>query len=254
MLEVRRLTKRFTGLVAVDNVSFSLLPGEVSGYLGPNGSGKSTTVKMLTGLLAPTSGEILFQGRNIKDNPIEYKRRLGYVPEEPFLYPYLTGPEYLELTGRLRGLPEELLKHKIDGFIELFSLRTNRYSPLASYSKGMRQKILISAALMHDPDVLIFDEPLSGLDVTAALVFRDLVGRLAQDGKIILFSSHVLEVVERICSRVIILHRGKMVAHETVEALRELMKLPSLEDIFNQLVMQEDPGQLAADMIAVMKL
>jgi ABC-2 type transport system ATP-binding protein len=118
----------------------------------------------------------------------------------------------------------------------------------------MRQKILISAALMHDPDVLIFDEPLSGLDVTAALVFRDLVARLAQEGKTILFSSHVLEVVERICSRVVILHRGKMVADETVEALRGLMKLPSLEEIFNQLVMQDDPGQLAADMIAVMKL
>jgi ABC-2 type transport system ATP-binding protein len=254
MIEVRGLTKRFAGLVAVDNVSFTLASGEVTGYLGPNGSGKSTTVKMLTGLLAPTSGQILFQGRNIKDNLIEYKRHLGYVPEEPFLYAYLTGPEYLELTGRLRGLPENVLKRKIDGFIELFSLRTNRYSPLSSYSKGMRQKILISAALMHDPEVLIFDEPLSGLDVTAALVFRDLVKRLGEDGKTILFSSHVLAVVERICSRVVILHRGKMVAHETVEALRGLMKLPSLEDIFNQLVMQDDPGQLAADMIAVMKL
>jgi ABC-2 type transport system ATP-binding protein len=226
MLEVRGLTKRYPGLVAVNDVSFTIPPGEVRGYLGPNGSGKSTTVKMITGLLAPTMGDILFQGRNIKDNLIEYKRRLGYVPEEPFLYPYLTGPEYLELTGRLRGLPEALLKRKIGGLIELFGLGTSRYSPLSAYSKGMRQKILISAALLHNPDVLIFDEPLSGLDVTAALVFRDLVKQLADEGKTILFSSHVMEAVERICTHVTILHKGKVVAHDSVAALRELMKLP----------------------------
>lgn len=254
MIEVRGLTKRYPGLVAVDNVSFVFPPGVVSGYLGPNGSGKSTTVKMITGLLPPTTGEILFEGRNIKQDLIAYKRRLGYVPEEPFLYPYLTGPEYLELTGRLRGLPERLLKAKIDGFIELFGLRTNRYSPLSAYSKGMRQKVLISAALLHNPDVLIFDEPLSGLDVTAAMVFRDLVKQLAQEGKTILFTSHVLEVVERICSRVTILHRGKIVAHDSVEALRGLMQLPSLEEIFAQLVMQENRAVLAANMVSVMKL
>jgi ABC-2 type transport system ATP-binding protein len=254
MLEVRGLTKRYPGLTAVDNVSFTIPPGEVRGYLGPNGSGKSTTVKMITGLLSPTMGEILFQGRDIKEDLIAYKRRLGYVPEEPFLYAYLTGPEYLQLTGRLRGLPEALLKRKIDGFIELFGLRTNRYSPLSAYSKGMRQKILISAALLHNPDVLIFDEPLSGLDVTAALVFRDLVKQLAEEGKTILFSSHVMEVVERICTHVTILHRGKVVAHDSVAALRGLMHLPSLEEIFAQLVMQDDPGRTAADMVAVMRL
>lgn len=254
MLEVRGLTKRYPGLVAVNDVSFTVPAGEVRGYLGPNGSGKSTTVKMITGLLSPSMGEILFQGRNIKDDIIAYKRRLGYVPEEPFLYPYLTGPEYLELTGRLRGLPEALLKRKIDGFIDLFGLRTSRYSPLSAYSKGMRQKTLICAALLHNPDVLIFDEPLSGLDVTAALVFRDLVKQLAAEGKTILFSSHVMEAVERICSHVTILHRGTVVAHDSVAALRGLMKLPSLEEIFAQLVMQEDPGQTAAEMVAVMKL
>ena len=254
MLEVRGLTKRYPGLVAVNDVSFTIPPGEVRGYLGPNGSGKSTTVKMITGLLSPTIGDILFQGRNIKHDLIAYKRRLGYVPEEPFLYPYLTGPEYLELTGRLRGLPEALLKRKIGGFIELFGLGTSRYSPLSAYSKGMRQKILISAALLHNPDLLVFDEPLSGLDVTAALVFRDLVKQLAEEGKTILFSSHVMEAVERICTHVTILHKGKVVAHDSVAALRELMKLPSLEDIFAQLVMQDDPGRTAADMVAVMKL
>ena len=254
MLEVRNLTKKYPGLVAVNDVSFTIPPGEVRGYLGPNGSGKSTTVKMITGLLSPTLGEILFEGRDIKHDLISYKRRLGYVPEEPFLYPYLTGPEYLELTGRLRGLPEALLKRKIDGLIKLFGLGTSRYSPLSAYSKGMRQKILISAALLHNPDVLVFDEPLSGLDVTAALVFRDLVKQLADEGKTILFSSHVMEAVERICTHVTILHKGKVVAHDSVAALRELMKLPSLEDIFAQLVMQEDPGRTAADMVAVMKL
>lgn len=253
MLEVIGLSKRFGATAAVDNVSFTVSPYEVLGYLGPNGSGKSTTVKMLTGLLPPTSGEIRLDGRRIQDGPVGYKRRLGYVPEEPHIYSYLTGPEYLRLLGGLRGMPAAKLENRIEGFLSLLSLWPHRFTPISSYSKGMKQKVLITAALLHDPDVLIFDEPLSGLDVTTALVFRSLLEKLAARGKIILYSSHVLEVVEKACHRVMILRRGRVAAHDSVEHLRDLMKAPSLEDIFSQLVLHEDPEQMAREMVAVMQ-
>jgi len=253
MLEARGLTKCYSAIPAVDEVSFTIRPGEVLGYLGPNGSGKTTTVSMLTGLLQPTRGHIFFDGRNIKDHLIEYKKRLGYVPEEPHVYPYLSGREYLELVGRLRSVPQKLLDQKISDLLHLFNLHSDRHTLISSYSKGMKQKILISAALLDNPEVLIFDEPLSGLDVTSALVLKNLVRALAGQGKIILYSSHVLEVVEKVCSHVLILRRGVMVANDSVEHLRELMETPSLEDIFAQLVLQEDTEKIAADIVEVMK-
>src|SRR5436189_3524731 len=148
MLEVKGLTKRYGRAPAVSDVTFSIKPYQVLGYLGPNGSGKSTTVKMLTGLLEPTFGNIFFDGQDIRDHLIEYKRRLGYVPEEPHIYPYLTGREYLELVGRLRSMPAKPLERKIDDLLQLFSLYPHRHSPISSYSKGMKQKVLISAALL----------------------------------------------------------------------------------------------------------
>jgi ABC-2 type transport system ATP-binding protein len=253
VLEIKGLTKRYSSIAVVNGVSFVLKPGEVTGYLGPNGSGKSTTAKMLTGLVQPTVGQILLNGSDIQEDLIEYKRRLGYVPEEPDLYPYLSGREYLQLIGRLRLLSEKTLDRKIDGFLELFSLHRHRDAPISSYSKGMRQKILISGALLHNPDIVVFDEPESGLDVTSALILRNLVRSLAQDGKIVLYSSHILEVVEKVCSRVIILHKGAVVANDSVERLRDLMKLPSLEDIFSQLVFQENPEKIATEIVEVMK-
>jgi len=253
MLEVRNLTKRYTTTTAVDDVSFIVKPFEVLGYLGPNGSGKSTTVNIVTGLLEPTGGEVLFDGRSIQDNLIEYKRRLGYVPESPHLYPHLSGTEYLQLTGRLRGLEKRQLDAKIEEVLTLFGLGAARHARIASYSKGMRQKVLISAALLHNPDILVFDEPLSGLDVTSALVFRNLVKRLAEGGKIVLYSSHVLEVVEKICTHVMILRTGRVVANDTVENLRNLMKLPSLEDIFSELVLEQDIETTANAIVDVMK-
>ena len=253
MLEVRGLAKRFTTTTAIEDVSFTVKPFEVLGYLGPNGSGKSTTVNILTGLLEPTRGEVLFEGRSIQSQLIEYKRRLGYVPEQPHLYPHLTGREYLQLAGRLRGLGRRTLDKKIDDLLQLFALGAARHSPIASYSKGMRQKVLISSALLHNPDVLVFDEPLSGLDVTTALVFRNLVKSLAREGKMILYSSHVLEVVEKICTHVMILRKGHVVANDSVEGLRNLMKLPSLEDIFSELVLEQDIETTANAIVDVMK-
>jgi ABC-2 type transport system ATP-binding protein len=251
MLEARQLSKRFHGITVVDNVSFTLRPGEVVGYLGPNGSGKTTTARMLTGLLEPSAGRVEFRGRDIQTDLIAYRRLLGYVPEEPHLYPFLSGREYLDLVGQLRELPGSLLERKATALLELFGLTDAAEQAIASYSKGMKQKILIIAALLHDPDVLLFDEPESGLDVTAALVLRHLVRLLAARGKAILYSSHVLEVVERVCPRAIVLHQGRIVADDEMGQLRSLRQARSLEDVFAQLALQVDPERTAADIAAV---
>jgi ABC-2 type transport system ATP-binding protein len=246
-LQVQSLTKRYRRVPVVNEVSFSVKSGEVTGYLGPNGSGKSTTVKMLTGLVEPSGGHILFDGEDVRRDLIGFKRRLGYVPEEAHVYPALSGMEYLQLMGRLRELPERVVNAKATELLNLFSLYLHRHAPLASYSKGMKQRVLISAALLHDPEILIFDEPLSGLDVSSALLFKHLVAELASRGKIILYISHVLEVVERICAKVIIIYKGQIKAEDSVSRLRDLMHLPSLEEIFTQLVQHEDMEAVAKD-------
>src|SRR5215203_6019757 len=185
MLEVRGLGKFYAGIPAVKDVNFTLGRGGVLGLLGPNGSGKSTTVSMVTSLLEPTTGQILLNGESITISPLEYKARIGYVPEEAHLYTYLTGPEYLELIGQLRGLDPRVLREKIDAFITVFGLDDDRHATMSAYSKGMRQKILISAALLHDPEIIVLDEPNSGLDVTSSLVLRSVLRALAADGRII---------------------------------------------------------------------
>ena len=240
MLQADRLTKYYSGIPAIRDVSFSVQPGQVLGYLGPNGSGKSTTVKLLTGLLEASSGSVLYNGTSISDQLLEYRRELGYVPEEAHVYSYLTGPEFLSLIGRLRSLPEALLQRRIADLLEIWGLTDARYTQLASYSKGMRQKVLISAALLHNPKVIILDEPDAGLDVTALLVLRAVVARLAAQGRIVMYSSHVLSTVETICSDVIILHEGQIVANDAIGRLRDLMSLPSLEQVFRKLAVHTD--------------
>jgi ABC-2 type transport system ATP-binding protein len=248
MLELRHVTKRFSGIPAVDDVSFSARPGEVTGYLGPNGSGKSTTMKMVTALIDMTAGHILFQGKPIQDDLMAYKRRMGYVPEEPQLYTHLSGAEYLTMVAQLRDLPDKEASERIDGLLHLFSLHDDRHASISGYSKGMRQKVLIIAALLHNPDLILLDEPFSGLDVASALVLRSLIAELAARGKVVLFSSHELDTVERICSRVVILHRGKLVADDSIERLRSLMELPTLEDIFSKLAVEQDTASIARQM------
>ena len=255
MLELRGVSKLFSGIPAVDDVTFSARAGEVTGYLGPNGSGKSTTMKMITGLMEMTSGEILFEGQPIQRDLIAYKQRMGYVPEEPHLYSHLTGLEYLSMVALLRNLPVKPAAEKIDGLLRLFSLHGDRHAPISAYSKGMRQKVLLAAALLHNPDLILLDEPFSGLDVGSALVLRSLIRELAARGKVILFSSHELETVERISSRIVILHRGKIVADDSIERLRVLMELPTLEGIFSQLAVEQDTAAVSreiADLILSM--
>jgi ABC-2 type transport system ATP-binding protein len=247
VLELRNVSKLYAGIPAVDQVSFCAAAGEVTGYLGPNGSGKSTTMKMITGVIEPTAGEIRFRGLPIQRDWIAYKQALGYVPEEPHLYPHLTGLEYLELVTQLRGLSAPVAAKRIDGLLRVFGLHGDRQAPISSYSKGMRQKVLLSAALMHSPDLILLDEPFSGLDVGSALVLRSLIQELAARGKVVLFSSHELDTVERVCSRVVILHNGRIVADDSIERLRTLMKVPTLEDIFSQLAVEQNTAAMSRD-------
>jgi ABC-2 type transport system ATP-binding protein len=251
-LDLRNVSKRYSGIPAVDNVSFSAHAGEVTGYLGANGSGKSTTMKMITGLIEWNAGDILFAGQSISDDPIAWKTRVGYVPEEPHLYTHLTGLEYLVMVAQLRKLPAGRTSATIDGLLHLLALHADRDVPISAYSKGMRQKVLLAAALMHNPDLILLDEPFSGLDVGSSLILRSLIQELSARGKVVLFSSHELETVERICSRVVILHHGRIVADDSIEKLRALMSLGSLEDIFSQLAVEQDTAAISrqiADLI-----
>jgi ABC-2 type transport system ATP-binding protein len=247
VLEVRNVSKRFAGISAVEDVSFTARAGEITGYLGPNGSGKSTTMKMITGLIEMSSGTILFNGEPIRRDLISFKQRLGYVPEEPHLYAHLSGLEYLVMVGQLRNLPDKPAAERIDGLLHLFSLHGDRHSSISAYSKGMRQKVLLIAALLHNPDLILLDEPFSGLDVSSGLILRSLIQELAARGKVVLFSSHELETVERVCSHIVILHRGKIVADDSIERLRKLMELPTLEKIFSQLAIEQNTTAISRE-------
>lgn len=253
MLELRHVTKLYSGIPAVTDISFRAVCGEVTGYLGPNGSGKSTTIKMIVGLIEPSDGEILFHGEPIDRNRIAYRQRLGYVPEESHLYTHLTGLEYLHMVAELRCLPRGPSVAKIDELLRLLSLTPSRHAAISSYSKGMRQKILIAAALLHNPELIILDEPFSGLDVNTALILRDLICELARKGKAVLFSSHELETVERVSSRVVILHRGRVVANDSIQNLSAVLSQPNLEGIFSELAIEQDTAAITRELVDVIE-
>lgn len=254
VLELQGVSRSFRGIPAVEDVSFKVAGGEIVGFLGPNGAGKSTTVKIVTGMIRPGAGRVFFEGQDVCKDMAAFRRALGYVPEEAHLYSYLSGLEYLQLIGRLRGFGEGLIEAKATRLLSLLNLDSWRHSPLSSYSKGMRQRVLIAAALLHDPTLLIFDEPLSGLDVASARLFKDLLEALAAEGKAVLYISHVLEVVEQVCSRVVVLAKGRVLADARPADLTELMHLPSLESVFAQLVQQQDSRAIAREMVDAIRV
>ena len=251
VIEVRNLTKNYAGLPAVDRMNFAIRAGEVLGYLGHNGAGKSTTVKMLAGLLEPTTGEILFHGRDIRDDLPGFKRRVGYVPEESHLYSFLTGWEYLDLVGSLRGVPPSVRDDKSALMLEELSMFRHRHTAIAAYSKGMRQRIMLIAALLDDPELLILDEPFSGLDVVSALVMRRLLNLLAEKGKAIFFCSPVLETVEKVCTHVVVLRQGMLVASGSMREI--LANKNALEESFFQLTEQVDADGIAGRILGAIQ-
>jgi len=251
MLEVRGLTKKYNNIKVLNNVSFKVRSGEILGYLGPNGAGKSTTIKIITGILKPSSGTIFYNNKNINENIIEFKKKIGYLPEHSELYSHLTGLEYLQLVGRLRLIKENLLNHKIEGILEQLGMNINMHLPISSYSKGMKQKILLTAAILHNPNIILFDEPLSGLDVNTTLIVKNMLEKLSAMGKIIIYSSHILEVVEKLCTRIIIVNKGELIADNSV---KNLMNLSSLETIFKQLVKDENIENVSEKIIKLTQI
>jgi len=242
MIAVQQLSKSYGTQQAVREISLEIPTGQLVGLLGPNGAGKSTTIKMLTGMLLPTSGTAQVEGHDIVRDPLEVKRNVGYVPESGALFEALTAREYLRFVAALYQIPEKEADTRIDRFAAFFDLTPGDLAskPLSAFSKGMRQKVVITSALLHNPKTVFFDEPLNGLDANAALSFKTLITSLAKDGKTIVYCSHILDVVERVCERVIIIHQGRIVADGSVQQLREQAGEPNLERVFNKLTATEN--------------
>ena len=237
VISLDHLTKRFGSQTAVDAVTFNIPVGQIVGLLGPNGAGKSTTLKMLTGMIEPTSGTAEICGFDLLRDPIEVKRRVGFVPESGAVFESLTGLEYLEMVAALYSIPLGAARDRIQQFTSFFDLsfETLTEKLLGSYSKGMRRKVVITAALLHNPPVVFFDEPLDGLDANAAVGFKTLIQTLAREGKTIVYSSHILDVVERVCHRVIIIDKGKLLLDGEPHALVAAHNAGTLEKLFTQL-------------------
>ena len=249
MIETRGLVRHFGATRAVVDLDLRVEPGEILGLLGPNGAGKTTTVKILTCMIRPTSGSASVAGFNVEKDPLEVKRRIGYVPEAGALYETLTAGEYLTMVANLRGIEGRRADRKINELLELFDVLDARDRRLAGHSKGMRQKILISAALMDNPEVLFLDEPLNGVDANAALVVKQLLRELASQGRTILFCSHILEVVERICTRIVIVDKGRKIAEGAPERIAAETGTGSLEEAFARLTGVRDAGEVTRDLL-----
>jgi ABC-2 type transport system ATP-binding protein len=237
MVHLDHLSKCFGSQKAVDALSFEIPAGQIVGFLGPNGAGKTTTLKMLTGMIEPTSGTANICGFDLRRNPIEVKRRVGFVPESGAVFESLTGLEYLEMVAALYSIPRNAARDRIRQFIAFFDLsfETLTEKLLGAYSKGMRRKVVITAALLHNPPVVFFDEPLDGLDANAAVGFKALIQTLAREGKTIVYSSHILDVVERVCHRVLIIDKGRLLLDGKPEELVAVHNSGTLENLFTQL-------------------
>jgi len=233
------LTKVFRGRAAVDAISLRVARGRFFGFLGPNGAGKSTTIKMLTGLLRPSAGSVVIEGRHLERDLLGIKRVIGVLPEELPLYERLSGEEYLHFAGRMYGLSRAEARSRTDELLEFLSLAEERAKLIVDYSQGMRKKVALAAALIHNPRVLFLDEPLNGIDPVSGRVVADLLRRLAQKGVTLFFTSHVLDVVERLCDEVAVIDRGRIVAQGTLDSIRvqrEVGHDATLEDVFLKLV------------------
>lgn len=252
MIATEGLCRDYGRKTALIDLTMRVEPGEILGFLGPNGAGKSTTVKILTGLIQPSAGHALVAGFDITTRPLEAKARLGYVPETGALYESLTPDEYLELMGCLYHLDPKSAATRRGELLELFGLSGAASQRMSEFSKGMKQKVAIAAALIHKPDVLFLDEPFDGLDANAAMVMKELLKRLAAQGKTILFCSHILEVVERVCSRIIVIDKGRKIAEGTSASIAAATGTTSLEAAFSHLTGVKDAGLVAGDFLAAL--
>ncbi len=248
-IEVENLAHSFGELRALDGVSFRAAAGEVFGLLGPNGAGKSTTVRALLGVLRPDSGTVRVAGIDVATDGVGARARIGYLPEVHSLYEALTPREHLSFVGRLRGLDDATIDRRGGAFLSAFEIEDRADEPIRTFSKGMRQKVALALAFIHQPKVLLLDEPLSGLDATAALLLKELVKGVAKAGTTVLYCSHVLDVVEKVCDRALILARGKPVAQGTIAELRERTRGTTLDEVFRSVATDVDPIARARELL-----
>ncbi len=253
ILSLHQLKKTYNGKEVLKGVDLDVFPGQIIGYIGRNGAGKSTTVKIILGLEESDSGSVRLFGEEITSTSVEYKKRIGYVPELADLYDNLTGQEYLTFSGELYGMDPVEADAKAEKLMSLFGLSNVYHSRIASYSKGMKQKTLIIASLLHDPDILFLDEPINGLDANSVMIFKELLALLAAEGKTIFYSSHIMDVVEKISSRIILLHQGAVAADGSFEELKNQNLEGSLEEIFNQLTGFTEHKETASEIVSVVR-
>ena len=245
MIRFDNVTKQYakSNVKAVDTLNLTVETGELFGFIGPNGAGKTTTIKMLTGILQPTSGRVLVDGTDMAADPLTAKRKLGFVPDGTDLFDRLTGLEYLNFMWDMYGVPAAVRKERMDRYLALFELTDAVGGRIAGYSKGMRQKLATIGSLLHDPDVWVLDEPMMGLDPKASFELKEEMKRQCALGKTVFFSTHVLEVAEKLCTRVALIHHGKLAAEGTIEELKSAEHAESLEQIFLELTEDEQPKE-----------
>ncbi len=253
IISISNLRKSYGSNVVLKGIDLEVKRGEVLGYIGPNGAGKSTTVKIMLGLISDYDGEVNILGQNIRDGAIDYKAKIGYVPETAEIYENLTAREYLTFIGELYGMDYSLADDKAKKLMDLFAIGDVYDSRISSFSKGMKQKTLIISALINDPDILFLDEPLAGIDANSVMVFKEVLDQLAKEGKTIFYSSHIMEVVEKLSSRIILINDGKIVADGNIDELKNTSMENSLENIFNQLTGFNDHGDIAKRIVSVVK-
>ena len=246
IISIKNLCKNYGDKQVLKNINLDVYPGQVIGYIGPNGAGKSTTVKILCGLITDYEGEVNIKGWDIKQDTIEIKKRIGYIPELAELYDVLTPMEFLQFVGALHNLDENLCRERIIKMLSAFGLESNLNQRMDSFSKGMRQKVLIASGLLHNPDIIILDEPLSGLDANSVILIKELINKLARDGKTIFYCSHMMDIVEKVSDRIVLIDDGRVVADGSFEELRQQQGDKSLEQIFAQLT-AKDSLSMAAD-------
>ena len=248
LIEAKRLHKEFGDFVAVDNATFNIKPGEIVGFLGPNGAGKTTTIKMITGLLAPDDGHALVVGADIQQEPLKAKAQFAYVPDTPNLYGKLKAIEYLRFMGQLYHVPSDEADERIKRLLDLFDLTEKAGGYLDGFSHGMQQKVAIIGALLHNPKVILLDEPTVGLDPRSARLVKDLLTQHCENGNAVFFSTHILEIAENMCDRVIIIDKGKILADAPVDELRQMKGDQSLEEIFLELTGGKDVDDMVKEL------
>lgn len=253
IITIRNLSKSFGDKIVLNDINLDVHRGEIIGYIGPNGAGKSTTVKIILGLIEEYQGEIKILDQDIRKDQVEYKRKIGYVPETAEIYENLTAREYLTFIGELYGMDYDTVDKKGEKLMELFGIKEVYDSRISSYSKGMKQKTLIISALINDPDILFLDEPLSGMDANSVIVFKEVLAELAKEGKTIFYSSHIMEVVEQLSSRIILINKGEIVADGNIEDLKSNSIDGSLEQIFNQLTGFAQHEAIAKEIVSTIK-